>query len=58
MHGLVELLLVKELEDEEDEVAAQRQHCGGGEESPPDGRSARSAARAGALGHGGRGACG
>lgn len=30
MHGLLELLLVEELEDEEDELAAERRHGGGG----------------------------
>lgn len=31
MHGLLELLLVEELEDEEDELAAERRHGGGGD---------------------------
>jgi hypothetical protein len=39
VHGLLELLLVEELEDEEDELAAERRHgCG----RPFRGRSARS----------------
>jgi hypothetical protein len=38
MHGLFELLLVEELEDKEDELAAERRHGGG---NPPGARSAR-----------------
>ena len=47
MHGLLELLLVEELEDEEDELAAERRHGvgGGGGGSPPGARSARPRAR-------------
>ena len=48
VHGLLELLLVEELEDEEDELAAERRHGvggGGGGRSPPGARSARPGAR-------------
>lgn len=41
MHGLLELLLVEELEDEEDELAAERRHGGGGGDPPSGARSAR-----------------
>lgn len=41
VHGLLELLLVEELEDEEDELAAERRHGGGGGGNPPGARSAR-----------------
>jgi len=41
MHGLFELLLVEELEDKEDELAAERRHGdGGGGVNPPSARSA------------------
>lgn len=40
VHGLLELLLVEELQDEEDELAAERRHGSGGGK-PASGRSAR-----------------